>query len=362
MKKLIGKIPNYSDEAINKISSSNKLTNLLDKFFGLKIVNELIVADTESKAMVSGTVTLLGDISYSTLVELCDWDEDEQAWRLKAYKDLLIKAPTTICTVVFNLENGDQPIVTTIQQGTSLTAIAKPTKPSEIDKVFKFSHWTEANAENFEDGFTITVKTDLVFTAKYTYTIREYTVKFISNSNIISVLPTETKVAYGNTVPIPTITGIPDGVELNCWIGQYGRNWNFTISRVESDTVLTAQWKDSNEPSINLTVLDATTIEYAATDNLGIAAWGVTVNSDTQPEVWTWLDTPAISYSDNFTVTESGLHIFWIKDVAGHTASAEVQVYTVGAETMSEGINSYKFYFYDLENVKQELLTLNVKF
>lgn len=28
--KLIGKIPNYSDEAINKISSSNKLTNLLD--------------------------------------------------------------------------------------------------------------------------------------------------------------------------------------------------------------------------------------------------------------------------------------------------------------------------------------------
>jgi hypothetical protein len=338
-----------------------ELTTLLDNFFGLKIVNELIVPDLTSGAIISGNVTITGPIAYSTLAELCTWDEEEQAWRLKTYKDILIKAPNTICKVVFNLENGEEPTIWNRKQGTTIEAPLTPNKESEIDKVFTFSHWTNVAEECFEDGFTFTVNEDLTFTAIYTDRVRQYTVKFNSNSNIISVTPSEIQVDYGSLVPYPVLTGIPDKVTLACWLDQYGNPWDFTARLVGGDTVLTAQWHDDDGPSIYLTVLDVNTIKYTASDNLGIAAWGVTINSDVQPETWNWLDVPIKNYSSNFDVTESGSHTFWVRDVAGHTASAEIQVYSVAADITTEGINGYTFYFYDSDGVRQELSGIAVK-
>ena len=336
-------------------------TTLLDNFFGLSIINELIVPDLTAKAIISGNITISGPIAYSVLAELCDWDLEEQAWRLKDYKDLLIKAPNTVCTVVFNLANGDSPISWNVNQGTAITAIAAPHKASTVDKTFTFSHWVASDGTTFADRFTHEVNTDIDFTADYTDVVRQYTIEFNTNSSLISVSPTVIKVSYGKNIPVPELKDVPSGVSLIGWFLSTGSFWDFNklldenniinLSTIPDDGVLrlTAQWNDSTAPSVGISSINPITFTYTATDNLGLIAYGITVDSeDTPPEIWNSLDA-LTSYSDSYTITKAGLYTIWVKDSANQIDKASIRAYSITTELLSndglEGITEQ--YFYD---------------
>ena len=67
------------DEQFSTLEDLKAFTNLLDNFFGVKMVNQLITADLSTGATVSGNVTVNEVIPYSTLLEICDRDLEEQA-------------------------------------------------------------------------------------------------------------------------------------------------------------------------------------------------------------------------------------------------------------------------------------------
>jgi hypothetical protein len=60
------------DEHFNTLEEIKVFTNLLDNFFGLSIINQLIVPDLSSPAIASGTITLDTDVAYHKLLEICD--------------------------------------------------------------------------------------------------------------------------------------------------------------------------------------------------------------------------------------------------------------------------------------------------
>ena len=331
-------------------------TGLLDSFFGVKLINELLVVDLTSKAIISGNITISGSIAYSTLAELCDWDDAEQAWRLKEYKDLLIKAPNTICSVIFDPANGDSIRNWNVSQGTSMTAIDAPNKPKTIDKVFTFSHWEDSFGKSFEDEFTAFITADTVFTAKYTDTVRQYTVEFNANSNLISVSPASVQVSYGTEIPVPSTEGVPQDVGLNGWfLSTSIYPWDFAKVINENnipnlgvdDTIrLTAQWNDATKPVIGLSIVNPLTVKFEATDNLGLIAWGITIDAEeTSPEQWEYFEA-STSYSKKYVVSSEGLHTFWVKDGVGQIAKTSINVYSVIVTALvPEGIDNY--YFYD---------------
>lgn len=130
------------NEQLGSLDELKAFTGLLDNFFGLSIINDLIVPNLNSKAVVDGNITLSGPVAYAALLDFCDWDATEQAWRLKDYKDLLIKAPNTICTVTFDTANGaDSLDYINVKQGTICSAPNTPNKPSTPQYTYVFKHW-----------------------------------------------------------------------------------------------------------------------------------------------------------------------------------------------------------------------------
>lgn len=324
------------NEQFDTLDDLKTFINLLDNFFGVKIVNQLIVADLSSRATVSGNVTVNEIIPYSTLLEICDWDVEEQAWRLKAYKDVFVYAPNTTCKVIFDFANGEELLTLTIDQYEQLQNPKIPTKPSIQSHYYTFSHWLDEDGNIWSGEVPISIAKDIRFTAEYTSALREYTITFNSNSNIIPVTPTSITVKYGSTISKPTIldTNIPDGVQFIGWFDSKGNPWIFKdefedipATLVEKDETLIARWEDFNKPNLEIYRVNYNTFRYSATDNLGITSWRLIDEngSDTNkylPEVETQI-------TGTIEITTAGRYSFEIKDTGGNVETANIVAYPI---------------------------------
>ena len=211
-------------EEFTSLADLKTFTELLDNFFGLSMINQLIVPDLTSSATVSGNITITGSVTYSQLLEICDWDEEEASWRLKAYKDVFVKAPNTTCQVTFDFANGEESLTWTIDQYTQIENPKIPLKPSIQSHFYTFTHWEDEEGNYWTGEDLLTVTKNIRFTAKYSETLQRYTVTFDSNSELIPVIPTAMTVDYGSTISAPTIVEekIPAGVAFIGWFKPNG--------------------------------------------------------------------------------------------------------------------------------------------
>lgn len=347
-------------EQMESITDIHNFISLLDNFFGLSIINSLIVPDLTSKAIVNGSITLSKPVAYADLVEICDWDDEEQAWRLKDYRDTLIKPSTIVCTVTFDKANGEAAPFEdrNINQGSLLEDLPQtPTKPAIQKYSYEFSRWVTEDGSLWDS--TLPIMRNMTLTAEYTSHIRQYTVTYKTNSNIITVEPTAVTVDYGSTLITPTVFGIPedDTVIFRGWYDEENNPntpWIFdeletqnpSATKVQDNVTLTAHWTDKGHPYVEILPKTYNTFSYAASDNLGITKWAVVKDSTESPSEWTITESTT-SLTGIYEIDAAGDYRFWISDANGNTAFQDITAYEINVTVLeADGrVPPHKYFF-----------------
>lgn len=333
-------------EQFATINDLLEFTSLLDNFFGVRKINKLLVADLTSKAIISGDITISGPVAYSVLAELCDWDSKEQAWRLKDYKDLLITAPKTICTVTFDAANGVDPLdYVNIKQGSVCSVPDSPNKPATQQYTYVFKHWLTPQGTVWNPEEPIIANVTL--TAEYEATTRQYTVTYQTGSPVISVEPVSVIVDYGSYLLPPAISGIPEeNITFEGWYTSEGQYWwfnteetasaGYTPLAVEKDLTLIAHWRDEAMPGItNIIRKTYNTFEFTAEDTLGILGYALMLVDDLEAEPVLpgdadWFEvTPGIKITRKVSINAAGVYRLWVKDTAGNTTFAVITAHSI---------------------------------
>ncbi len=330
-------------EHFNTIEDLQAFVAVLDEFFGLVFKGQLMVPDLESKAIVSGDITLSGQIDYTTLTEFCDWDDEEQKWRLKAYKDTFVHVDTVVCTVIFDPANKVDSIeFKNVAQGSTCQAIpSTPIKQATPQYSYEFMHWMTDDGKPWNPSEPII--RSMTLTAVYAESIRQYTVTYKTNSNIISVEPAEITVDYGDVLVSPQVSGIPtDGSVIFTgwfdeskspavpWVFYDSESSEIAPTKVEANVELTAHWIDKGDPDLQVFRKTYDTFKVKAVDNLGISGYAL-LDTEEVPIEWTEI-TPTTQFIEDLSITAASTYWLWVTDQANRTAKCKIVAYPLSLE------------------------------
>lgn len=288
---------------------------------------------TTEQALVEGVINI-PEISWADYIKLTQMN-----------KNIKINAGTIYCTVKF-INNYEGDLYETILErvdvpkGSTISSPVTPNKASSISHSFNFSHWCfKDNTECIWTPETI-IEKDTELVAIYSSTIRSYTIKFDTSSDIIRAIPEEALYEYGSTIAEPELIGIPEGVTKIGWF--FGAEpWSFIGSDnptkfegpfdINSSLTITAKWDDHEKPIIHSIIPENCTKALAsATDNLGITAWALTASPESPLESdWKILDNPITRLEQSFEVNAPGIYYFWITDNAGQEICEQVEVFEI---------------------------------
>ncbi|MBE7089422.1 MAG: hypothetical protein E7362_01300 [Clostridiales bacterium] len=147
------------------------------------------------------------------------------------------------CTVTFDLAggtlNGSSSVV--VSEGTPVARPADPTKAATAQYTFAFAGWY---LNNVEYDFSKSVTESITLVAKWTETLRSYTVTF--NSNGGTTVTSQTK-KYGEFFTEPTA---PTKAETTTKTYEFagwtldGEPYNFATTQVTGDILLVATWNE----------------------------------------------------------------------------------------------------------------------
>lgn len=213
-----------------------------------------------------------------------------------------------------------------------------PTFGPTVPCVYTFAGWDKSN-EN--------IQSDTKIYAVYDEAIRQYTVTFDTNSELITVDPDKEIVDYNTLVTEPTCYGVPETVQLTGWYNKTDlSSWNFAANKVLTDTNLIARWKDENDPTVELTRVDYKTLNAHCTDNLGVVAYAVTKSAET-PTEWTEIES-STDTNIKYELDSDGIFFFHIKDGNDNHQYASIRAYSV-SRILNEGIKAIHITENDVE-------------
>ena len=289
---------------------------ILDQHPGINFSDE----EVAPKAQVTGTITLApGGVFENSSISYAKYTEYKTR-----YPEVEINVAAIVCTIDWiNTPQVDPSLYHTqvANQGTYITLPNTPTKENSVNGQYSytFKQWVT------EDGTiwdcTQPVTRDITLTAIYDAHVRQYTITYNADSNIIVMNKTSEIAYWGDTVlePVCDETAIPEGVTLEGWFDEEGEPWFFTSRPVHRDTLLTARWVDANKPTLLVERINHNTFKYDAKDNLGISGWALVHNSEDVPTEWHSVD-PVVHYQGECQVDDSGTYSFWVTDKNGNTA------------------------------------------
>ncbi len=141
-------------------------------------------------------------------------------------------------TVTFN--NGTETLATeTVDSGELATYTgATPSKASTTELVYTFDGWDK-------DLNTLQITADTVFTAKFSSSVRKYTITFANANNGENVTK---DVPYGT---LPTYDGVPTKANSGATTYTF-TGWDKTIVNVAGEETYTAQFSESEDKSYGL--------------------------------------------------------------------------------------------------------------
>ena len=308
------------NEKYNTYEEIKHFYDLLDTKKGVTFDGE-----TTDKAQVTGNI-YIDEISYSNYIELS-----------ARYPEVKINAKRIICTVIFKNEDTIFDIKNVIS-GNSISTndIATPTKQSTAQHYYVFNSW-DKSLEN--------IQADMTVNAIYDEFVQKYKVVFNTQSSVITVDPKEIELYYGETIPtfddsgneLVQLSNIPEQVYFLGWLrkdshepwGEFvDGHWDFGNTTITGDVELVAKWDDLGDPHIDLTRVDAYNFEIISHDNVGISAWAVVKDIETQPEEWILLDNPLADFRYTYTINDSGKYFVWVKDAQGNIYSSSIVAYS----------------------------------
>ena len=312
----------------NNFTDSTQIKNFydkLDKMHGLDGKGDFV-----EKAQITGKI-YVNEISYS------DWYSLTQR-----YSEVEIIADITRCVISFYNDGELQESYTVIQGNTLYTAVKDPKKESTESTDFTFTNW------DIWTPSTI-IETDMIVNAVYAESIRKYTITFDKQWNGAEFKNPELEIQtvdWNTNVIQPELTWNDPLVELRGWyLSSTGDDaFDFTQpikgSYSKIDHVY-AQWQDYGTPVLDLTKINYDTIKAHGTDNVGIVAYQIVYNSDTEPADWLEIYPFETDFNRDIKITESGYCYVWIKDSNDNKAKAKINIFnlnkslTVGIEQLN---------------------------
>ena len=257
-------------EIINKATNLErfKITNVDWTFTNGEVLNRLLklggFAEDNSTPSEQSVLTGKVHLEYIRAAELAAYNE--------AWPDLKISSDSEIPQHLMSFSNNGEIIYSfLVDQGTVLGAehdpvangtIPTPTIPDSEDGQFTYTfvEWQTANGQSFVG--TRVYNTDIIFSATYSSSVKEYLVRWFKDETLkeeLSRLPVKwgTNAIYPES-SIPTRTGVGDVFLFE--------RWSNPTADITKDTDVYAIWSKSNPSQIQ----DIPTKDLTAVDIYGL--------------------------------------------------------------------------------------------
>ena len=339
--RLIGFEDDYSG-----VGSTDKIRTLYNKLAKMKGLDGN--GDPVEEAQVTGTIKV-ETISYADYVALSAMQPEVE-----------IKADIIICAVRFNNYNGSVYNTQQIIQGNTAYNPGIPEKPSTQSNYYTFNRWEYADGSEIKVWNPgVIIEKDIILNPVFDEWIQQYTVTFNTDSDLIHVTPSEIVAYYDTTIEQPTFSELPPGVSFAGWFRPDGTMWSFSTDKVLDNVELKAHWQDPNVPQFtSVSRKNLKTVNYTATDNLGIVAWGFTTTEE-QPETWHYIPSTT-ELNDEYVISEaSESYYLWIRDANANTANTRLIGRLINKD-IAVGIASVRLYeVVDTEEIDADNFVLN---
>lgn len=199
-------------------------------------------------AVVSGTITGLGDITGAWLAQM-----------YARYPDITIEYQHITSYLKYYTYDGSSLLYTeTVRDGGNGTYSGSPSRTATAQYTFTFVGWNlEQDAQSADSNATKNVSADRSVYAAYSRTLRSYTVYWRNADN--TLLETDTNVTYGS---MPQYNGATPTYQ-----GKTSSGWSPSISAVVGDVTYTATYVPTYQVNFynDTTLLQTVTVEEGST-------------------------------------------------------------------------------------------------
>lgn len=200
------------------------------------------------KAVVSGTITGLGDITGAWLAQMYE-----------RYPNITIEYAHITSYLKYYTYDGSNLLYTeTVRDGGNGTYSGSPSRTATAQYTFTFVGWSlEQDAQAADSNATKSVSADRSVYAAYSRTLRSYTVYWRNADN--TLLETDTNVTYGS---MPQYNG-----STPTYQGRAATGWSPSISAVVADVTYTATYVPTFQVRFfnDTTLLQTVTVEQGGT-------------------------------------------------------------------------------------------------
>ena len=200
------------------------------------------------KAVVSGTITGLGDITGAWLAQMYE-----------RYPNITIEYAHITSYLKYYTYDGSSLLYTeTVRDGGNGTYSGSPSRTATAQYSFTFVGWSlEQDAQTADSNATKNVSADRSVYAAYSRTLRSYTVYWRNVDN--TLLETDTNVTYGS---MPQYNG-----STPTYQGRAATGWSPSISAVVADVTYTATYVPTFQVRFfnDTTLLQTVTVEQGGT-------------------------------------------------------------------------------------------------
>lgn len=323
--RLIGFEDDYSGP-----NSTDKIRALYNKLANMKGIDGN--GDPVEEAQVTGKIKV-DTIAYKDYAEF-----------LAMQPEVEIVANIIICAVRFNNYDGSIYNTQQVVQGNTAYNPGIPEKPSTQANYYIFNRWEyvdEGEVKVWNAG--VIIEKDIILEPIFDEFVQQYTATFNTMSDIIVATPPYIVAYYDTTITAPVLSNVPPMVTLVGWFKPDGSRWTFETDKVLDNIELKAHWQDSSIPHFTSVITrNLKTVEFTATDNLGIVAWGFTTTNE-EPETWTEV-TSTTELHEEYVINEASEEYYlWIKDANDNIASEKL-VGRLIEKTTTPGITSVRLY------------------
>jgi len=305
--------------------------------------------DYVERAQVTGVIRVASAMSYARYFELQN-----------RYPEVTLIPAQIICTATFwkykDIPGSDElevhATISTVINSKLPYSPEIPERVPSISTVYTFTNWYIQNGEQKQifDPDKDAVLSDISVKPDYSTRVRQYTVKFDPHTGIetIKVEPKEMTVDYLATIPAPTVTGIPEGLELLDWHPENSDiPWVFAPAEnatpVTSDVTLLAHWNDQVGPTITIAVLTCNKYRATCTDDIGVTGYAITHSADVPSESeWIAVNPPQLVFTTDQAITTAEDYYFWAKDnFSIFSRTSHVVINGIGInKVLGTGVNS----------------------